>query len=107
MPTAPPRFALVKPEPRQAWQQRTGPTVERIRGRAGMRQRKAHLTAEPMCRTCYAQGIVTIEALEVDHITPLAEGGTDTHDNRQTLCKPCHRAKTAQEASRGQRRARA
>ena len=36
--------------------------------------------------------------LEVDHITPLGAGGTDTDDNLQILCKPCHAAKTRNEA---------
>lgn len=36
-----------------------------------------------------------------DHIKPLAEGGTDDHDNIQALCIPCHDAKTVQESARG------
>lgn len=31
---------------------------------------------------------------EWDHVIPLALGGTDTLDNLQPLCRPCHRAKT-------------
>ncbi|MGI5196945.1 HNH endonuclease [Streptomyces sp. CA-288835] len=34
------------------------------------------------------------ERLEVDHVVPIAKGGTWTLDNAQTLCKPCHDAKT-------------
>lgn len=41
-----------------------------------------------------------------DHILPVAEGGTDTLDNLQSLCDPCHKAKTAREAARGRARAR-
>lgn len=38
-------------------------------------------------------------AAEVDHITPLADGGAELDpDNCQALCKPCHTAKTASEA---------
>ena len=33
-------------------------------------------------------------ATEVDHITELAAGGTNTIDNVQPLCKECHRHKT-------------
>ncbi|MGW2919512.1 HNH endonuclease [Streptomyces angustmyceticus] len=40
------------------------------------------------------------EALEVDHIRPIAQGGTWTLDNAQTLCRPCHREKTAQDRRR-------
>jgi hypothetical protein len=33
-------------------------------------------------------------ATEVDHIIEVARGGTNTIDNLQPLCKPCHLAKT-------------
>ncbi|WP_354670726.1 HNH endonuclease [Streptomyces flavofungini] len=33
------------------------------------------------------------EGLEVDHITPVARGGSSTLDNAQVLCRDCHRAK--------------
>ncbi len=35
--------------------------------------------------------------LEVDHTTPLADGGHDTFDNIQLLCTPCHTTKSATE----------
>jgi 5-methylcytosine-specific restriction protein A len=35
--------------------------------------------------------------LEVDHIKPLADGGTDSLDNLQILCTDCHRSKSAAE----------
>lgn len=37
---------------------------------------------------------------ECDHIVPLWEGGTDDEDNLQLLCRPCHKAKTREEAVR-------
>ena len=37
--------------------------------------------------------------LELDHIVPLADGGTEMPENLQALCAPCHRAKTAREAA--------
>jgi len=43
-------------------------------------------------------------ALEVDHIIPLADGGTDRASNTQALCLPCHRAKsTAEHRARARR----
>jgi len=36
---------------------------------------------------------------ELDHIVPLVDGGTHDDDNLQTLCTPCHKRKTAGEAS--------
>lgn len=41
---------------------------------------------------------------QVDHITPHAEGGTDTLTKLQTLCTPCHKQKTQDEARRGHQR---
>ncbi|MCQ4364557.1 HNH endonuclease [Mycobacterium gordonae] len=35
---------------------------------------------------------------QVDHIIPVHRGGTDTDDNAQAVCRPCHAAKTAREA---------
>jgi 5-methylcytosine-specific restriction protein A len=48
---------------------------------------------------CAGRG-VTREAEELDHIIPLSDGGDDTEDNYQGLCKPCHKAKTKQENKR-------
>lgn len=50
-----------------------------------------------LCQCCRAQGVPT-PAKEVDHITPKAKGGTDDPSNLQSLCRPCHAAKTADEA---------
>lgn len=68
----------------------------RLRGRAGVQQRKRRLASEPLCRHCKERGFVTV-AEEVDHIIPLQHGGSDTDDNVQCLCKPCHEIKTAYE----------
>lgn len=44
------------------------------------------------CRRCG-----TTENLEVDHIKPIRLGGERTLDNRQMLCRECHRLKTRYE----------
>ncbi len=64
------------------------------------RTRPAQMQAEPWCRMCMAAGRGPIEATEVDHITPLADGGTHAADNLQSLCHRCHNAKTAQDKGR-------
>lgn len=47
------------------------------------------------CQQCQR---LTIDG-EVDHITPIAKGGTDNLENLQWLCRaPCHRDKTITEA---------
>lgn len=42
------------------------------------------------CRRCGRTGY-----LEVDHITPVQRGGSDDLVNLQSLCRGCHRRKTA------------
>ena len=53
-------------------------------------------------RRCYFHGPDCIgHAAEVDHVRPFSQGGTDTDDNKRAICVPCHRAKTAREATIG------
>lgn len=60
-----------------------------------------------LCQRCLDKGVLTAVELSgsnggiCDHIIPKAEGGTDDEENLQTLCKPCDREKTSEEASRG------
>lgn len=46
---------------------------------------------EPLCRLCHAGGKV-VPAAVVDHIIPLADGGTHEQSNLMPLCKRCHDA---------------
>lgn len=52
-----------------------------------------------LCVPCRTADRITV-ATEVDHITPLAQGGAESDENLQSICLPCHQAKTARE-SRG------
>ena len=45
------------------------------------------------CAAC-TQKIEAGKAWDIDHILPLALGGTNEPHNLQILCRPCHRAKT-------------
>jgi len=47
------------------------------------------------CTICY-QKIDAGKAWDIDHIIPLALGGTNEPENLQILCKPCHQSKTSQ-----------
>ena len=51
-----------------------------------------------ICYVCQGQ------AVTVDHIKPVAQGGTHAHDNLAAICTPCHDAKTQREAQAGRRR---
>lgn len=70
--------------------------TQRLRGRRGVEQRKRRLDAEPLCRDCYAKGIITASTVP-DHIVPLSQGGTDDDSNIQCLCDECHDTKTRQD----------
>lgn len=61
------------------------------------RIRLMQLRKFPLCATCLAAEI-TEPATEVDHIIPLAEGGTHAFENLQSLCHPCHSRKTVQQS---------
>lgn len=57
--------------------------------------------ADHRCQACDAP------ATEVDHIVPLAFGGTDDPGNLRALCRRCHNRATARAAAaRGRRRRR-
>ncbi len=45
------------------------------------------------CAAC-TQKIDAGKAWDIDHILPLALGGTNEPHNLQVLCRPCHRSKT-------------
>jgi len=53
---------------------------------------------EPYCRYCGAP------SSQVDHITPVVEGGITERDNLQGLCRRCHNMKTGREAARARKR---
>jgi 5-methylcytosine-specific restriction endonuclease McrA len=73
--------------------------TERTRGGKWSRMRAKWLREHPLCCMCQAEGYVTA-ADEVDHVVPLWEGGKDDPSNFQSLCRPHHKAKSAEEAAR-------
>lgn len=52
-----------------------------------------------ICQACQSDGRAAF-GVEVDHICPLWEGGSDRLSNLQLLCRRCHREKTIAEAAR-------
>jgi len=62
--------------------------VERKRGRAGQEQRARRMERTNwLCEHCLDEG-VTRAAVIVDHVVPLAKGGSDDDANTRNLCKP-------------------
>ncbi|TYC93036.1 HNH endonuclease [Novosphingobium sp. BW1] len=99
---------------RQAWHHNGKSRHERGYGSAWDKQRLAILERDQyLCQACLSQGRITSKGsigedgkpvhLHVDHKTPKAKGGTDAPDNLQTLCGPCHEAKTAEDQGHRQR----
>jgi 5-methylcytosine-specific restriction protein A len=80
--------------------------AERLRGRAGQRQRMERLKRLGVtCARCgrigawrKAEASEHLPLLIVDHIVPLAKGGADVDSNLRLLCEePCHREVTAEQ----------
>jgi len=64
--------------------------VQRLRGRAGQAQRLRRLRrTNGLCEMCLKDGRTT-EAVVVDHIKPLIQGGSDEDSNTRNLCQPHH-----------------
>lgn len=51
--------------------------------------RGIYLKKHPFCEICFSEGRMTPANL-VHHRVPLAEGGSNTETNLQSLCKSCH-----------------
>lgn len=62
-------------------------------GRNAVNNRDRRLAVEPYCRDCASKGLRQL-AEEIDHIVPLADGGTDDDENVRSLCKSCHKSRT-------------
>ena len=47
----------------------------------------------PFCQGCGADYSFDPRVLEVDHVNPRSQGGTDAYENLTLLCPPCNKAK--------------
>ena len=75
-----------------AWQGK-GSTRSQRKERAAVLRRDRGL-----CIPCVAKGFYTL-ATQVDHVVNLASGGEDSMANKQSICDPCHKEKTAKESA--------
>ena len=81
------------------WQQKHGNITQRGYGRDWQKLRLLVLSRDDyLCQACRRLGRLTM-ASTVDHIVPKAQGGDDAMSNLQSLCRPCHQAKTVTESS--------
>lgn len=79
---------------------RRGTAHERGYGANWQKLRRMILAEHPLCVMCKAAGQV-MSANEVDHILPKTQGGDDSLENLQPLCKRCHMRKTARDRMTG------
>lgn len=73
-------------------------TVKRIRGREVQARRQRLFERQPLCVRCLEQGLIRVATI-ADHVVALINGGPDSEDNLQPLCKPCHDRKTVEDLS--------
>lgn len=71
--------------------------IQRLRGRAGVAQRKRRLLrTDGLCEACLKLGRTTL-ATVVNHKTPLIHGGSDEDSNTENLCAEHDRSETARQ----------
>ena len=59
-------------------------------GHAWPRFRKRKIESCPFCERCLQRGIQTL-AVEVHHILPVNQGGTNDKENLMSVCSECHK----------------
>ncbi|NEC91395.1 HNH endonuclease [Streptomyces sp. SID12501] len=90
----------------RAYQNRPSVRARRSRGRraalynAAVRLRRT-IDRKGSARCAWCLDDFPACEVEVDHLRPLATGGTDTGDNVHVLCRECHQLKTATEFGTG------
>ena len=82
--------------------ERRGSSSSRGYGVEWQRLRLSILALHPLCSWCRDAGLL-VTATDVDHIVPLAEGGTNDDTNLRSLCKSCHSARTMRDQVNGAR----
>ena len=91
--TLPSRLPVMQPG---SWRAGNQSSTARGYGYKWQQARKGWLAKHPLCVVCDAQGRVTA-ATDVDHIVPHRGDMRlfwDSTTNWQSLCGPCHKAKT-------------
>lgn len=108
MPPAPGRHKLPHQhqgphKPSGGWKDRRGTRQERGYGADWQQVRQVVIARDlGLCQPCRRQGRVT-PYHAVDHITPRSQGGENTPENAECICRACHKRKTAREAAAGRR----
>ncbi len=80
-----------KGRPRLKWSLKDKEIVARYQGQIG-------LFGNVICRICGRS--FPLDIMEVDHIKPISQGGTDQPSNLQLLCPACNRKKSRKKTQR-------
>ena len=95
------RFCEVHAKAKQRrYDEQRGTAAQRGYGARWRRLRKMVLARQPLCADPFGvhrEHGETVPATEVDHIVAKDQGGDDSMDNLQGLCKSCHSEKTWRE----------
>lgn len=75
--------------------QRVGSTTQRGYGHAWRKLREKVLQRDGYVCVMHSKQGAVVAATDVDHIVAKENGGTDEMDNLQSLCRACHKEKTA------------
>ncbi len=59
-------------------------------------RRLVRAQAQDRCGYCLAPQILVYASLEIDHMIPVAQGGSDDTDNLWLVCRSCNQYKGAQ-----------
>lgn len=91
---------------KRTWREydQTRPSAAIRLGRNWHKLRQMVLNNNPVCVNPFQIPNHEVLANEVDHIIPVAKGGTNDLENLQPLCKPCHGRKTAEEVGFGRKK---
>lgn len=89
---------------RSGWNKPGRPSAEARGYGAAWRPIRARIAKRDryLCVPCLSRGMA-VAMHAVDHKVPRFEGGTDEDSNLWSLCEPCHKAKTQEEALRARR----
>lgn len=58
-------------------------------------QAKIRLSASNRCGYCRLPQAILMGKLEIEHLLPIAEGGTDTEENLWLACRDCNSFKSS------------
>lgn len=88
----------IRPAPSRQMQPIPTPSEKRITGRK-RQEMKLRVWSKALAKCASCDRTCDYDSWHMDHVIPLWRGGDDLESNMQVLCIPCHKVKTAAEAT--------